>query len=276
MKNLRKMNKQEFLKKLETELKIARQSNMTIRNYLFFNEKLLDFINKQPDQINEEDVKLFLAEKLSNKSESTIILALAAIKYAYSTIFGRDITAGIKRPKKAKKLPEVLSKEEIKQIIEAAQTRKSRLMIKMLYYTGMRVSELVELKKDAIDLEKGEVIIKGKGNKERKILLPKKLVEELKEYMQSHDGVYLFSKDKPLTTRNVQKILSKIAIKLKLNKKITPHKLRHSYATHLLEKGLDIRTIQVLLGHENLATTQIYTHITDELYRKAREKIEEL
>lgn len=271
------MNKEEFLKRLETELKIARQSPATIRNYLFFNKAFLDFINKDPEQINSEDVKLWLAQNLSNKAESTVILALAAIKYAYSIILGKDITAGIKRPKKAKKLPEVLSQDEIKQIIEAASTRKSRLIIKLLYYTGMRVSELVNLKREDVNWEKKEIVVKGKGNKERKILLTSKIAEELKEYLDQYkDNKYLFSKEKPLTTRNVQKILSKIARKLGLKKRVTPHKLRHSFATHLLEKGLDIRTIQALLGHENLATTQIYTHLTDELYRKAREKIEEL
>ncbi len=270
------MKKEEFLRRLETEMKITRQSEKTIRSYMFFNEKFLDFIGKDPDNANKEDVKLFIAKKLNNKSESTIILALAAIKYAFTTIFGRDITLGIKRPKKPKRLPEVLSQQEIKNIIEAAPSKKSRLIIEMLYYTGMRVSELINLKRNDIDLDKGEIIIIGKGNKERKILLPKKLIEELRNWLNEHEGDYLFSKDKPMSARNIQKMLKTIKHKIGLKKPLTPHKLRHSFATHLLEQGLDIRTIQVLLGHENLNTTQIYTHITDELYRKAREKIERL
>lgn len=270
------MKKEEFLKKLETELKIARQSDKTMKSYIFFNEKFLDFVKKQPSDVNEEDVKSFMVEKLSNKSISSIILALSALKYAFSNILGKDITAGIKRPKREKKLPDVLSKEEVNQIINAAKTRKSRLIIEMLYYTGMRVSELITLKKDDINLANREIIVEGKGNKQRKIVLPSKLVNELEEWLKEFNGEYIFSKDKQLTARNIQKILTNIRKKLNIKKKITPHKLRHSFATHLLESGLDIRTIQVLLGHENLSTTQVYTHITDELYKKAREKIEQL
>jgi len=273
------MLKHEFLKRLETELKIEKNSELTIRNYIYFNSMFIDFLlqnNVAIDKADQNHVKLFLAEKLMDKSESTIILALAAIKYAYSAIFGKDITAGIKRPKKPFSLPEVLSKEEVKKLIEHAKTEKSKLIIKMLYYTGMRVSEIVNIKKEDLVFDRGEVFIKGKGKKERKIILPSSIIKDLEEWCKKHDGIYLFSKNKPLTTRNIQKILKNTSIKANIKKKVTPHKLRHSFATHLLESGLDIRTIQMLLGHENLSTTQIYTHITDELYKKAREKIEGL
>jgi site-specific recombinase XerD len=270
------MEKEEFLKRLETELKIAKSSKLTIRNYLLFNKAFLDFLNKDVEQASQQDVKLFLAERLIDKSESTITLALAAIKYAFTTILGKDITAGIKRPKKPKALPEVLSREEIKQLIASAKTRKSKLIIKMLYYTGMRVSELVNVKQADILLDKQEVVVRGKGKKERKIILPEELVNELRDWIAQHKGIYLFGDEKPLTARNIQKILKNAAKAAGINKKVTPHKLRHSFATHLLESGLDIRIIQMLLGHENLATTQIYTHITDELYKKAREKIQSL
>jgi len=269
------MDKQEFLKRLETELKISKNSKHTIKNYFFFNSKLLEFCNKPPEQITEQDVKQFLAEKLMDKSEGTIILALAAIRYAFTTILNKDITAGIKRPKKPRMLPEVLSQEEIAKIINAAETEKSKLMIKTLYYTGLRVSELVNLKPENIDFENSQLIVVGKGNKQRRVILNEKLKQELKQWIENHrDYKFLFSKEAPLTTRNIQKILSKISFKLGIKKQVTPHKLRHSFATHLLEKGLDIRTIQALLGHENLATTQIYTHLTKELYRKAKEIVD--
>jgi len=270
------MEKEEFLKRLETELKISKNSNLTIKNYLFFNKLFLDFLNKDVEKANQDDVKNFIAEKLINKSESTIILALAAIKYAYSVIFGKDITAGIKRPKKPRTLPEVLSKEEIKSLIDSAKKEKSKLIIKMLYYTGLRVSEIVNIKKEDLIFDREEILVRGKGKKVRKIILPKSIIKDLEEWCKKHDGVYLFSKEKPLTTRNIQKILKNVALKAGIRKKVTPHKLRHSFATHLLESGLDIRVIQMLLGHENLSTTQIYTHITDEIYKKAKEKIENL
>jgi site-specific recombinase XerD len=270
------MEKEEFLKRLERELKIAKNSRLTIKNYLFFNKMFLDFLNKNIEQASQEDVRNFMAEKLIDKSESTIILALAAIKYAFTTILGKDITAGIKRPKKPKALPEVLSREEIKKLFASAKTKKSRLIIKMLYYTGMRVSELVNVKQADILLDKQEVVVRGKGKKERKIILPEGLVNELRDWIAQHKGIYLFGDEKPLTARNIQKILKNAAKAAGISKKVTPHKLRHSFATHLLESGLDIRIIQMLLGHENLSTTQIYTHITDEIYKKAREKIESL
>ncbi|MEM4647883.1 MAG: tyrosine-type recombinase/integrase [Candidatus Pacearchaeota archaeon] len=270
------MKKEEFLKKLETELKLQKRSPLTIKSYLYFNSKLIDFCKKDPDEITEDDVKAWLAEMI-NKSTPTLLLALASIRFSSEKILGKNLVSNIARPKKDEKLPEVLSRDEINMLINSAKTKKSRLIIKMLYYTGMRVSELINLKINDIDIEKGEAIIKGKGNKQRRIFLPSKLQQELKEWISERkDWIYLFSEKKPLTARNIQKILNKLVKSLGLKKKVTPHKLRHSYATHLLEAGVDIRTIQVLLGHSRIDTTQIYTHITNELYKKVKEKIDQL
>jgi len=268
------MQKEEFLKKLETEIKINRFSNFTLKNYVFFNEKLLEFSKKEPEQMDEQDIKNFMAGYLDKKSVGSVILALASIRFAFEAVLKKDPTQNIKRPKKEKRLPEVLNKDEIDAVIKAAETKKSELMIRLLYFTGLRVSELVNLKPGDVDFEQSQIRVIGKGNKERRVLLPQGIKEKLKDYIENHQNqVYIFSKDKPLTPRNIQKILTKIAQKLELKKKLTPHKLRHSFATHLLESGTDIRTIQVLLGHENLSTTQIYTQVTDELYKKAKEKI---
>ena len=119
------MEKEEFLKKLKIELKISKNSEHTIKNYIKANSDLIEFCKKQPEQINEQDVKEYIAENLSDKSSSTIILFLSAIKYAYSSILRRDITAGIKRPKREKKLPEVLTKEEVRKLISSCNNRKS-------------------------------------------------------------------------------------------------------------------------------------------------------
>lgn len=271
------MQKEEFLKKLETEIKINRFSNFTLKNYIFFNEKLLEFLKKEPEQIEEQDIKNFIAGYLDKKSAGSVILALASIRFAFEAILKKDPTQNIKRPKKEKRLPEVLNKDEIDAVIKAAETKKSELMIRLLYFTGLRVSELVNLKAEYVDFEQSQIRVIGKGNKERRVLLPEGIKEKLKNYIENHQNqAYLLSKDKPLTPRNMQKILTKIAKKLELKKKLTPHKLRHSFATHLLESGTDIRTIQVLLGHENLSTTQIYTQVTDELYKKAKDSINSL
>ncbi|MEM2956138.1 MAG: tyrosine-type recombinase/integrase [Candidatus Pacearchaeota archaeon] len=255
------------LKKLETELRLQRKSEKTIKNYLFFNKKFLEFIKKSADLVNLDDIKQFIAS-LDKKSTATVTLALASLKFYYEKILGKEIFANIHPIKKEKKLPLVLTKEEVKRIIESADTNKSKLIISFIYATGLRVSELVNLKILDLNLENRTGIIKsGKGNKDRIFIIPEKIIPELKAFIDKHPNYqYLFSKDKPLTTRNIQKIVKLATKKANIQKKVTPHTLRHSFATHLLEAGTDIRYIQELLGHSNLNTTQIYTHVsTDEL-----------
>ena len=271
------MKKEEFLEKLETELKLLKKSALTVRNYKYFNSKLIDSCNKEPQDINENDVKKFMAS-MSDKASSSMILALAAIRFSSSKVLGRDLTLNIGRPKKEKTLPSVLSKEEIKKLIESAETNKSKLIIQFLYSTGLRVSELVNIKPQDLNLNDKTGIVKhGKGKKDRMFILSQNLASEITEYLNNHaNNQWLFSSDKPLTTRNIQKIIKKTASKAQIQKKVTPHTLRHSYATHLLEQGTDIRVIQTLLGHENLNTTQIYTHVSTEEIKKVKNPLDEL
>jgi integrase/recombinase XerD len=270
------MSKEEVLEKLSTELKLKGSSNPTIKNYCWFVGHFIDFSKKEPEALEEEDAKKYLASLVDTKSRSTLSLAASSVRYFFLKILKKPIE-GVVLPKKEKRLPEVISKEDIDKIIQAAETEKSGLMIRTLYYTGLRVSELVNLKRENINFEQSQIRVIGKGNKERIILIPKGLLEKLRVYVEKRpNNVYIFSEKKALTPRNIQKILNKIKIKLGLQKKLSPHKLRHSFATHLLEAGTDIRTIQTLLGHENLQTTQIYTQVTEELYKKAREKVDGL
>jgi len=268
--------KKEVVEKLKTELKIRGMSSLTQRNYCFFASKLLDFCKKNPSQLSEEDAKAFLASLFDKKARGTVSLAASSLKFFYSEILGKPFSK-VKLPKKEKMLPKVLTKEEVDKIILGAETEKSEIIIRMLYYTGLRVSELVNLKRKDINFETGEGIIKGKGSKQRQIFLTPKLIEKLNKFFEKYPNYkYILSKDKPLTSRNIQKIVEKIAKKQRIQKKVTPHTFRHSYATHLLEDGTDIRTIQALLGHENLQTTQIYTKVTDTLYKKAKINIDNL
>jgi len=271
------MKKEEFLEKLETELKLLKKSPLTIRNYSYFNSKLIDSCNKEPQDIIEDDIKKFIAS-MSDKASSSMILALAAIRFSSSKVLGRDLTINIGRPKKEKTLPSVLSKQEVKTLIDSAETNKSKLIIQFLYSTGLRVSELVNLKIQDINLnEKTGLVRQGKGKKDRMFILSESLSSEITEYLNNHqNNSYLFSQEKPLTTRNIQKIIKKTAKLAEINKKVTPHTLRHSYATHLLEQGTDIRVIQILLGHENLNTTQIYTHVSTEEIKKVKNPLDGL
>lgn len=275
------MNKEEFLSKLKTELKISKNSDHTIRNYLHSNQKLLEFSKKQPDQITTDDIKTFMAEKLTEKSPASTIAFLAAIRYAYTTLLQKDPTLDIKRPKKEKKIPEVLSKEEIKRLIDSIQNEKSKLMISLAYACGLRVSELTNLKIQDLDFnQRIGFIRKGKGKKDRMFNIPLSLIEKLKQQVEKQKQInqeYLFSGPKgKLTERNIQKIVKNASRLANITKKIHPHTLRHSFATHLLESGIDIRKIQELLGHSNLSTTQIYTHISSEELKKIPSPIDEL
>ena len=268
---------QQTLEKLKAELKIRGFSPLTVRNYSFFVTKFLKRINKPVEQLNEEDIKLYLSEMFDTKSRNTIMLAAASIKFLYKEILKKDIH-NLTLPKKEKTLPQVLTKDETRKLLESAETKKSRLLMSFLYSSGLRVSELVNLKKDDINLQdKMGWVRKGKGSKDRMFTISESLCSDLKLFLEKHPNhVYLFSETKPLTTRNIQKIVIKTAKKAGIPKKVTPHTLRHSFATHLLESGVDIRVIQELLGHASLNTTQIYAHVSMEMLKSVKNPLDEI
>lgn len=264
--------------RLEAELRLRGSSNETIKTYKFYNQKFLEFTKKSPDEINETDVRSFLSFMLSKGvSNSTIALVKSSLVFFYSEILGKKIE--IKTPKIAKKIPIVLSKEEIKQMIESTENPKHKLLLSLLYSTGMRLSECVNLKIE--DLELNEKLIwvrKGKGSKDRFVLISEKLSQEFNDYVKPMEKKdYLFKgRAGLLSKRNVQKIVTNSAKKAGITKKVSPHTLRHSFATHLLESGVDIRKIQVLLGHSNLATTQIYTTVSKTELQKIKNPLDSL
>src|SRR3989338_5024597 len=275
------MNKEEFLKKIEVELKISKNSEYTIRNYLIANQTLLDFAKKSPEQLNSDDVKSYMAENLSDKASASIILFLAAVKYAHSNILNNDITAPIRRPKKEKHLPDVLTKEEVKQLINSISNEKSKLMVSLMYACGFRVSELVNLKIADFDFaQKIGHVRQGKGKKDRVFNIPEFLIDELKNYSESQkqeNKEHLFSGPKGrLSQRNIEKIVQLAAKKAQIQKDVHPHTLRHSFATHLLENGTDIRMIQILLGHSSIATTELYTHVSNLRLKEIKSPIDSL
>jgi integrase/recombinase XerD len=262
----------EVVNKLKAELKIRGFSPLTVRNYTFFVEKFLEKTNKPPEKLSEDDVKMYISDMFDSKSKNTIMLAAAALKFFYKEVLKKDFE-GVPLPKKDKKLPEVLTKNEVKNLIESTDTVKSRLIVSLLYSTGLRVSELVNLKVSDLNLEdKTGWVRRGKGSKDRLFVMSENLSGELKEYLgeRGKENEFVFSKTKPLTTRNIQKIIKGARERAGINKKTTPHTLRHSFATHLLEQGTDIRVIQSLLGHTSLSTTQLYTHISSEQLKKVK------
>lgn len=275
------MNSEEFLKKIKVELKISKNSVHTIKNYLKMNLELLNFCGKNPEEIDEDDVKMFMSEKLSERAAMSTILFLAAVKYAYLNILKNDVTLNIKRPKRDKRIPIVLTGEEVKKLIGACSNKKSRLIISLLYACGLRVSEIVNIKIEDLQFdEKVGFVRQAKGRKDRMFNIPFYLFDEIKLYSEKQREFgrdFLFSgPNGSLTTRNIQKIVSKAGKKAEIKKQVHPHTLRHSFATHLLENGVDIRKIQELLGHADLSTTQIYTHVSIEELKKIKSPIEGL
>jgi integrase/recombinase XerD len=275
------MQKEEFLEKIRVELKISKNSDYTIRNYMNAIRELIEFTKKNPDEITEDDVKMFMAENFTDSASSSVIVFLSAIRYAYSNILKKDITLGIKRPKREKRIPEVLTKDEVKRLIDNTKNKKSKLIISMAYACGFRVSELINLKIGDLNFnEMSGKILQAKGRKDRIFNLPKFILNDLKKQTQKqieNRQEYLFSgPNGKLSERNIQKIVKKAVRDAGIHKDVHPHTLRHSFATHLLENNVDIRKIQELLGHADLSTTQIYTHISREELKKIPSPIDSL
>lgn len=275
------MTPEDFLKKLEIELKISKNSVYTLRNYVDANKQLLEHSAKQPEEMNIDDVKHYMAEKLSEKSSSSVILFLAALKYAYTNILKTDITLGIKRPKKEKRIPTVLTRDEIKKLFAALINNKSRLMVSLLYACGFRVSELTKLKVNDLNFDEMSGNVKqAKGKKDRGFNIPAFLVEDLKKQVEEQKKLsqeFLFSNPTTgarMSSENLEKIVRKAAQRAGIQKEVHCHTLRHSFATHLLENNVDIRKIQELLGHADLSTTQIYTHVSREELKKIKSPID--
>lgn len=268
------------LDEIKTELQLKGASKLTIKCYLLHNQHFLEFIEKPEATISEQDLKKYLAHLLAEKnlSASSVALVRSALLFNYNQILKKGFM-NISTPKIEKKLPVYLSKEEVKKMLELAPSLKSKMVVEMLYSSGLRVSELLSLKINDLNLADRTGKTLGKGNKERMFILSERVINHLDKYIKEYKITnFLFpgQDQQQMQSRNVQKIISNLAQKAGINKKVTPHKLRHSFATHLLNSGVNIRIIQELLGHSNLQTTQIYTHVSLEEIKKIKSPLDEL
>jgi len=268
-----------MLDQLSTEIKLRGFSKETLKAYIYHNKRFLDYTMKPELDVLEMDIKQYLAYLMHEKqaSSKTVSLVKAALKFYYDEVLKMRVV-NFATPKAMKKLPTVLSRSEVKLLIENAPTLKSRLIIKFLYSTGIRVSELCNFKRTDLELNEGVGWVRrGKGSKDRIILLSEALKAELGLFIQGHGSEYIFpGVDGPMAPRNVQLILQRTTTNSGIQKHVSPHTLRHSFATHLLENGTDIRKIQELLGHSNLQTTQIYTQVSTAELRKIRSPLDDL
>jgi site-specific recombinase XerD len=254
--------------KLENELRSRKYSPRTQRCYVYYNRLLCRTLQKPPEEISLDEIKQFLAavEKERDYSASSMNLAISAIKFFYREVFKSETIEEQHRPRHDKRLPIVLSKTEIAEILRKEKNPKHRLLLMLVYSSGLRVSEVVSLKREHIDLSRKVIYIRlGKGRKDRCTLLSEKAAGFISEYCEFFNiATWLFPGQPPnthLTIRSAQYIFDKAIHRAEIQKKISIHGLRHSFATHLLESGTDIRYIQTLLGHSSVRTTERYTHV---------------
>ncbi|MFA6486588.1 MAG: site-specific tyrosine recombinase/integron integrase [Candidatus Magasanikbacteria bacterium] len=267
---------QDLMVKLRQEMKLRNFSPKTIKSYIYYTSDCLNKSNKQARSIGGADVREYLANLVDrNYSPSTINTAYSALQFYFEQVLHRNFFCQIPRAHKEAHLPVVLSKNEVTRMIELSENPKHKCILSLLYATGVRVSELTHIKMRDIDLDRMVLrVYQGKGKKDRFTILPASLKTTLvtqqrlknpNDYLFTNGRNRLISGKKTgggrLTEASIQKIVAQAAVRAGVAKNVTPHTLRHSFATHLLENGTDIRYIQELLGHAKLQTTQIYTHV---------------
>jgi len=236
------------------------------------------FLEKNPSELetpNNELINQFLLELFyHNKASQTVSQYFHALRFYYDVVLCTPMTLNWRTPKRRQRLPTVLSHDEIKRVLCAVTNRKHRTMIALAYGAGLRVSEFVSLRVYDCDFDSGFIHLKSaKGNKDRLTLLPEKLSEDLHRLAHGKPGsAFLFESERGgrLTTTTIQKVFTRALRKVTVVKPATFHSLRHSFATHLLERGTDIRYVQELLGHANIRTTQLYTHVTNPTLKNIR------
>lgn len=282
------MNWTTYIKSYQSYLRIERgMSKNTIDNYSFDIERLCLFLNENsisvsPITISEETIQQFIyhiAKQLNARSQARII---SGLKSFFSYLIFEDYRPDnplelIETPRIGRKLPDTLSIVDIDRLIAAIdlssnEGERNRAMLETLYGCGLRVSELVTLKISDLFFEEGFIKITGKGNKQRFVPIgsyTQKYIEIYKDNVRSHlniqkgheDTLFLNRRGRQLTRAMIFTIIKDLAVKIDLNKTISPHTFRHSFATHLLENGADLRSIQLMLGHESITTTEIYVHL---------------
>jgi len=253
-----------FLKKLE----LKRYAFNTVRSYVSLFENFMNYYaNAEVSELNENDIRQYLQKLIQDgKSNSYVDQSINAIKFYYEIVLempNRFYT--IERPRKQKQLPKVISKEEISSVISHANNIKHKCIMSLLYSAGLRRAELINLKMEDIDSKRMVIKIRNaKGNKDRISILSPTVLKDLRKYYKEwKPQTWLFegAKGGQYSSTSIRQIIKKAAWRAGIKQNITPHMFRHSFATHLLESGTDLRYIQVLLGHSSTKTTEIYTMV---------------
>jgi len=277
---------QQLLKEYEYELKATTHlSKNSQQAYLSDLSHYVNYLDKKsiidPKQIDKHTIKQYLMVlRKHHKAASTVSRKLSAIKGFHQFLLDEklvddNVILNISRPKQAKRLPSILSLEEIEKIIEASSgddplSQRNLAMLELLYGSGLRISELLDLTPNDLHINQGVINIAGKGGKERIVPIGSQAASALKRYLESgrlilskvpSAYVFLNRHGKNISRVGFYKILKNLALKAGIEKNVSPHTLRHSFASHLLEAEVDLRYVQEMLGHESISTTELYTHI---------------
>jgi site-specific recombinase XerD len=259
------------------ELERRNYSQTTRRAYLLGVEQFAKHFHRSPDQLNLDHIRDYQAHlfRVRNLEPNTVAVRLAALRFLFVAVLKRPWTvADTPYPKRPDKLPTVLSQEEVARLIDAAVTPLHRAVLMTLYGTGLRRAEVTRLKVSDIDTKRMVIhVLGGKGRKDRDVMLSPKLLNALREYWRSlkhKPKEWLFPgggrahnhPQQPMSDKVVWHAVRQAARRAGINKPVHPHTLRHSFATHLLEGGVDLRTIQLLLGHSDLKATTVYLHLS--------------
>lgn len=269
-------NNQLVLKRFIEEIQLKGYSGSTLKTYRNEFGIYLNFLRETPaESCTSEDIRNYILYCINELklSEATVHSRINAIKFYYEQVLRRErFLLEIPRPKKPLKLPKVIAPSDIKKLFEATSNLKHNTMLKLCYGLGLRVSEVVNLKITDIDSKSMQVFIeRAKGKKDRYVNLPTSILPQLRTYFIKYKPkIYLFEGQYggQYSSRSAQQVFKNALLKAKINKTVSIHSLRHSFATHLLEQGTDIRFIQELLGHNDIKTTLLYTEVSDKSIRK--------
>ena len=274
----------EILKRVEEELKLKGYSFKTRKAYLGHIERFLSYTNKGFNEIENQDIRKYIIYLLDNLkvSHSYVNQAISSLKFMCNEVLHQNqVIEFVPRPKKENKLPNVLSFDEVIRVLQALKNEKHKTILFIIYSAGLRVGEVVRLTIQDIDSQRLLIhVVQGKGRKDRYTILSEIALEQLRKYYRLYKPEkWLFpgaNENEFITERTVQRIFENACRIAKINKKVSVHSLRHSFATHLLEGGIDLRLIQELLGHASSKTTEIYTHVTEKSITNIRSPLDRM